>query len=97
VELYRHSTIRLHDMYGNNLTFTFRRLKFAMGHFKTQKENNVAAFLSLLFMVPIITSSCVGSNVLLHQHFPKYLLLLLLLLRNDNHSYKSTYLGNANS
>jgi hypothetical protein len=34
------------------------------------KEYNVAAILSLLFMV--LTSCCVGSNVLLHQHFPKY-------------------------
>jgi MFS-type transporter involved in bile tolerance (Atg22 family) len=32
------------------------------------KEYNVAAILSLLFMAPV---SCVGSNVLLHQHFPK--------------------------
>jgi hypothetical protein len=36
------------------------------------KEYSVAAILSLPFMVPIITSSCVGSNVLLHHHFPKY-------------------------
>jgi hypothetical protein len=36
------------------------------------KEYNVAAILSLLFMVPIITSSCVGFNELLHQHFSRY-------------------------
>jgi hypothetical protein len=33
------------------------------------KEYNVEAILSLLIMVP---SSCAGSNVLLHQHFPNY-------------------------
>jgi hypothetical protein len=34
------------------------------------KQYNVAAILSLLCMAHI-TSSCIGSNVLLHHHFPK--------------------------
>jgi hypothetical protein len=52
------------------------------------KEYNVAAILSLLFMVPISLVPVLTLNVLLHQRFPKYvrsaqygsLLLLLLLL-----------------
>jgi hypothetical protein len=35
------------------------------------KEYNVAAFLSLLFMVPISVVPAL-TNVLLHQHFPQY-------------------------
>jgi hypothetical protein len=35
------------------------------------KQYNVAAILSLLFIVPILLAAALA-NVLLHQHFPKY-------------------------
>jgi hypothetical protein len=37
------------------------------------KQYNVAAILSLLFMVPISLAPAMAVNVLLHQHFLKYM------------------------
>jgi hypothetical protein len=43
-------------------------------------EYNVAAILSLLFMVPISLVPALTLNVLLNQHFPKFIIIIIIII-----------------